>query len=86
MNRPYGLERGGTGVRRFSGPNRAGPAGDALWRARTLLYGAGARILGLALNEVDFRRDSYGYSSKFSYYRYGYGDGYGREERESSAD
>jgi len=50
---------------------------DAVRRARTLLYGAGARILGVALNDVDFRRSGYGYGS---YYRYGYGyggDGYG---------
>jgi capsular exopolysaccharide synthesis family protein len=48
---------------------------DAVRRARTLLYGAGARILGVALNDVDFRRSAYGYGS---YYRYGYGyGGYG---------
>ena len=45
---------------------------DAVRRARTLLYGAGARILGVALNDVDFRRGGYGYGS---YYRYGYGYG-----------
>jgi len=47
---------------------------DVVRRARTLLYGAGARILGVALNDVDFRREGYGYSY---YYRYGYGYGYG---------
>ena len=47
---------------------------DAVARARTLLYGAGARILGVALNDVNFRKDGYGYGS---YYRYGYGYGYG---------
>jgi capsular exopolysaccharide synthesis family protein len=54
---------------------------DAVRRARTLLYGAGARILGVALNDVDFRRDGYGYGSKYSYYRYGYGYGYGHGEK-----
>ena len=43
-------------------------------RARALLYGAGARILGVALNDVDVRKDSYGYGSY--QYRYGYGYGY----------
>jgi len=44
---------------------------EVVRRARALLYGAGARILGVALNDVDFNRDGY------SYYRYGYGYGYG---------
>ncbi len=47
---------------------------DAARRARSLLYGAGARILGVALNDLDLRKDGYAYSS---YYRYGYGYGYG---------
>jgi capsular exopolysaccharide synthesis family protein len=47
---------------------------DVVRRARSLLYGAGARILGVALNDVDLRRDGYAYSY---YYRYGYGYGYG---------
>ena len=47
---------------------------EAVRRARTLLYGAGARILGVALNDVDVRRDGYAYNH---YYRYGYGYGYG---------
>jgi polysaccharide biosynthesis transport protein len=47
---------------------------DAVCRARTLLYDAGARILGVALNDVDFRKDGYSYNY---YYRYGYGYGYG---------
>jgi capsular exopolysaccharide synthesis family protein len=42
-------------------------------RARSLLWSAGARILGVALNDVDVRKDGYGYGS---YYRYGYGYGY----------
>lgn len=46
---------------------------DVVRRARSLLYGAGARILGVALNDVDIRKDGYGYSY---YYRYGYGYGY----------
>jgi capsular exopolysaccharide synthesis family protein len=55
-------------VRAFSTPY------DAVRRARSLLYGAGARILGVALNDVDVRRDGYAYNY---YYRYGYGYGQG---------
>jgi capsular exopolysaccharide synthesis family protein len=47
---------------------------DAVRRARSLLYDAGARILGVALNDVDVRKSGYGYGY---YYRYGYGSGYG---------
>jgi len=47
---------------------------DAVRRARSLLYDAGARILGVALNDVDLRKGGYGYGD---YYRYGYGYGYG---------
>jgi polysaccharide biosynthesis transport protein len=43
---------------------------DAVRRARALLYGAGARVLGVALNDVDLHRESYGSNS---YYHYGYG-------------
>ena len=43
---------------------------DLVRRARSLLYGSGARILGVALNDVDIRKDGYTYSY---YYRYGYG-------------
>jgi len=50
---------------------------DAVRRARALLYGAGARILGVALNDVDVRRGGYGDSY---YYRYGSGYGYGYGE------
>jgi capsular exopolysaccharide synthesis family protein len=46
---------------------------DAVRRARSLLYSAGARILGVALNDVDLRRVGFDYY----YYRYG-GYGYGR--------
>ncbi len=41
-------------------------------RARDLLAGSGARVLGVALNGIDFQKNGYGY-----YYRYGYGYGYG---------
>jgi capsular exopolysaccharide synthesis family protein len=50
---------------------------DAVRRARSLLYYAGARILGVALNDVDLRKGGYGYGY---YYRYGYGYGYGGEQ------
>jgi Mrp family chromosome partitioning ATPase len=50
---------------------------DAVRRARSLLYDAGARILGVALNDVDMRKGGYGYGD---YYRYGYGYGYGGEQ------
>jgi len=52
---------------------------DAVRRARSLLYGAGARILGVALNDVDIGREGYGYSY---YYRYGYGYGYRQDSRQ----
>jgi len=54
---------------------------DVIWRARALLYGAGARILGVALNDVDLQRESYGSNS---YYRYGYG-GYASQAAEESS-
>lgn len=47
---------------------------EVVRRARSLLYDAGARILGVALNDVDLRKGGYGYGD---YYRYGYGYGYG---------
>ncbi len=49
---------------------------DAVRQARTSLYSVGARILGVALNGVDFRHDGYGYGYKYGYYQYGYGYGY----------
>ena len=49
---------------------------DAVRRARALLYSAGARILGVALNSVDIRRDGYGSGSGYVF-RYGDGHGYG---------
>jgi polysaccharide biosynthesis transport protein len=51
---------------------------DVIRRARALLYGAGARILGVALNDVDIHRDGYSYNY---YYRYGYSYGYGQDTR-----
>jgi capsular exopolysaccharide synthesis family protein len=52
---------------------------DVVRRARSLLYGAGARILGVALNSVDAHKGGYGYGYGYGYYyyRYGYGYGYG---------
>jgi capsular exopolysaccharide synthesis family protein len=54
---------------------------DAVRRARNLLYGAGARILGVALNDVDLRRHGYG---GHDHYHYGYGYGYGNYTAEES--
>jgi capsular exopolysaccharide synthesis family protein len=45
-------------------------------RARALLYGAGARILGVALNDVDIGKSGYGYGDGF---------GYGQDTNEDSA-
>jgi capsular exopolysaccharide synthesis family protein len=50
---------------------------DLVRRARGLLYNAGARILGVALNSVDARKQG---SSGYGLYRYGYGYGYGYEQ------
>jgi succinoglycan biosynthesis transport protein ExoP len=50
-------------------------------RARSLLYGAGARILGVALNDVHIHGQ--GYSGKYGYYQqygYGYGSDYQANE------
>jgi polysaccharide biosynthesis transport protein len=47
---------------------------DVVRRARTLLYGSGARILGVALNDLDLER---GFGSQ--QYQYGYGYDYGSE-------
>ncbi len=57
-------------------------------RARSLLYGAGARILGVALNDVNVRRQGYGYKGG-AYEQYGYGYGgyesdYESEEHDAS--
>ena len=47
---------------------------EVVRRARSLLYGAGARILGVALNDVHLRKKGYG--GKYGYYeQYGYGYG-----------
>jgi polysaccharide biosynthesis transport protein len=53
-------------------------------RARGLLYGAGARILGVALNDVNIHKESYG--GKYGYYQqygYGYGSDYQPEGPEA---
>ncbi len=55
---------------------------DVVRRARASLSGAGARILGVALNNVDLRRDGYTYNYYYRY-GYGYGYGYGSDERGS---
>jgi capsular exopolysaccharide synthesis family protein len=55
---------------------------DLVRRARVFLSGAGARILGVALNDVDVRRDGYAY---YDYYRYGYGYEHSRD-RDSRAE
>lgn len=49
---------------------------DLVRRARSLLYGANSRILGVALNDVDLERAGYGYAG--GNYGYGYGYGYGQ--------
>ena len=47
-------------------------------RARALLYGAGVRILGVALNDVDTGKSGYGYG-------YGNREGYGQDTNADSA-
>ena len=59
---------------------------DVVRRARSLLYGANARILGVALNDVDLRRDGYGYMSGHYGYGYGYGHANGEGDRGSAGD
>ena len=57
---------------------------EVVRRARALLYGAGARILGVALNDVNIHKESYG--SKYGYYQqygYGYGSDYKSNEPEA---
>lgn len=52
---------------------------EVVRRARSLLYAAGARILGVALNDVNVRREGYGYKHGY-YQQYGYGyGGYGSD-------
>jgi capsular exopolysaccharide synthesis family protein len=55
---------------------------DLVRRARGLLYNAGARILGVALNSVDAYKQG---GSGYGFYRYGYGYGYGQDSNEDSA-
>jgi capsular exopolysaccharide synthesis family protein len=51
---------------------------DVVRRARSLLIASGARILGAALNGVNFHKDGYSYHSYYYRQGYGYGaDGYG---------
>ncbi len=54
---------------------------DVVRRARTLLYGSGARILGVALNDLDVERNGFGYQQ----YQYGYGYGYGHSPGDHDA-
>jgi capsular exopolysaccharide synthesis family protein len=54
---------------------------DLVRRARGLLYNAGARILGVALNSVDTYKQG---GSGYGFYRYGYGYGYGQDSNEDS--
>jgi capsular exopolysaccharide synthesis family protein len=57
---------------------------EVVRRARALLYGAGARILGVALNDVNIHKESYG--GKYGYYQqygYGYGSDYQPEGPEA---
>src|SRR5712692_2880460 len=56
---------------------------DIFRPAKNSLYKAGARVLGVALNKVDFQRDGYGYGY---YYRYGYGYGNGHGDDPDSQD
>jgi polysaccharide biosynthesis transport protein len=51
---------------------------EVVRRARSLLYGAGARILGVALNDVHIHKENYG--GKYGYYQH-YGYGYGSDYR-----
>ena len=53
---------------------------DLVRRARGLLYNAGARILGVALNSVNAHKQG---RSGYGLYRYGYGYGYGYEQDSS---
>jgi len=58
---------------------------DVVRRARSLLYGSGARILGVALNDLDLERTRFGSQQ----YQYGYGYGYGptpEDGRDSARD
>jgi polysaccharide biosynthesis transport protein len=57
---------------------------DVVRRARSLLYQANARILGVALNDVDLRKDGYGYVA--GNYGYGYGYGYGNGNGSNNGD
>ncbi len=56
---------------------------DVVRHARSQLYSVGARVLGVALNDVDFQRNGYG---PHSYYHYGYGYGADSSDQESQHD
>jgi capsular exopolysaccharide synthesis family protein len=55
---------------------------DVVRRARSTLYGSGARILGVALNDVHVSKDGRGYDQ----FQYGYGYGDGNEVRSGDRD
>jgi polysaccharide biosynthesis transport protein len=63
---------------------------DVVRRARASLHGAGARILGVALNNVDVKGAaySYGYYHEYGngYYGYGYGYGDGQDSDGETSD
>lgn len=59
---------------------------DVVRRARSLLYGANARVLGVALNDVDLHRDGYGYMSGNYGYGYGYDNGSSSAGQDSAGD
>jgi capsular exopolysaccharide synthesis family protein len=48
-----------------------GPKRQIVNDATRLLARTGVRIAGVLLNKIDFERDSYYYSSYYSYYHYG---------------
>lgn len=58
---------------------------DVVRRARSLLYGANSRILGVALNDVDLHRDGY-YGYAGGNFGYGYGYGYGQNQSQGGED
>ena len=55
---------------------------DVTKRACALLRASGARLLGVALNDVDYRRDGYAYGYKYGGYTYEYRS-HGDDELES---
>jgi len=59
---------------------------DIVRRARALLYSADARILGVALNGVDMRREAYGGIHAAYRQGYGYAHGYGSNGDQGALD